>query len=148
MRARITLLFVAAIATTIATALTVSWTVAHETNSSEEATTLLQRQSLPDIPGKQVILAEVSYKPGQASTPHRHAGSVFAYVIEGEIISQLEGQSPVTYKVGQSWYEPPRVPHLVSKNASSKRPAKLLAWLVLDEGAPPKEPLAKVTPIN
>jgi quercetin dioxygenase-like cupin family protein len=135
-------------AVTIATVLSASWTVAHEATDSEETVSLLQRQSLSDIPGKQVILAEVSYKPGQASTPHRHAGSVFAYVIEGEIVSQLAGQPPVTYKVGQSWYEPPRVPHLVSKNASNKRPAKLLAWLVLDEGAPPKEPLAKVTPIN
>ena len=121
-----------------------SWAMAHQKNSNEETTKLLQRQSLPDVIGKQVIFAEVSYKPGQASTPHRHPGSVLAYVIEGEIISQLEGQPAVTYKVGQSWYEPPNVPHLVSKNASSKRPARLLAWLILDEGGVPKESLEKI----
>ena len=49
----------------------------------------------------------------------------------------------MTYKTGQSWYEPPLVPHLVSKNASTKRPAKLLAWLLLDEGGQAKEPLPK-----
>ena len=118
-------------------------TSAHETNTGEETVTLLQKQMLPDVPGKQVLMAIVSYKPGQSSAAHRHAGSVFAYVIEGEVISQLDGQPPITYRAGQSWYEPPRVPHLVSKNASSTRPAKLLAWLVLDEGAPTKEPLQK-----
>ena len=112
-------------------------------DAAEETVTPLQRQKLPDAPGKQVILAVVAYEPGQASAPHRHAGSVFAYVLEGEITSQLEGQPPVTYKAGQSWYEPPRVPHLVSKNASNTNPAKLLAWLLMDEGGQVKELLPK-----
>ena len=110
---------------------------------AEETVTPLQRQKLPDVPGKQVILALVAYEPGQASSPHRHAGSVFAYVLEGEVTSQLEGQPPTTYKAGQSWYEPPRVPHLVSKNASTTKPAKLLAWLLMDESGQGKEPLPK-----
>ena len=112
-------------------------------DAAEETVTPLQRQKLPDVPGKQVILAVVAYEPGQASAPHRHAGSVFAYVLEGEGTSQLEGQPPITYKAGQSWYEPPRVPHLVSRNASTTKPAKLLAWLLMDEGGQVKEPLPK-----
>ena len=112
-------------------------------DAAEETVTPLQRQELPDVPGKQVILAVVAYEPGQASAPHRHAGSVFAYVLEGEGTSQLEGQPPITYKAGQSWYEPPRVPHLVSRNASTTKPAKLLAWLLMDEGGQVKEPLPK-----
>jgi quercetin dioxygenase-like cupin family protein len=95
------------------------------------------------VPGKQVLMVMVSYAPGQASTPHFHAGSVFAYVIEGEVTSQLERQPPVTYSVGQSWYEAPRVPHLVSKNASATKPARLIAWLLVDEGGRAKEPLPK-----
>ena len=110
---------------------------------TEEAVTPLQRQKLPDVPGKQVILALVAYEPGQASAAHRHAGSVFAYVLEGEVTSQLQGQPPITYKAGQSWYKPPLVPHLVSKNASATKPAKLLAWLLMDEGGQVKEPLPK-----
>jgi hypothetical protein len=31
----------------------------------------------------------------------------------------------------------------VSRNASTTRPAKLLAWLVMDEGGKVKEPLPK-----
>jgi quercetin dioxygenase-like cupin family protein len=122
-----------------------SWacTVAWAHDAGEETTTLLQRQKLPDVPGKQVLMVLVSYAPGQASTPHLHAGSVLAYVVEGEVLSQLEGQAPVTFSVGQSWYEPPRVPHLISKNASTTKPAKLIAWLLVEEGGPAKEPLPK-----
>ena len=68
---------------------------------------------------------------------------MFAYVLEGEIISQLEGEPEHVYKAGESWYEPPRKPHLVSRNASSKKPAKLLAVLLGDEGGPVKLPLEK-----
>ena len=116
------------------------WATAHDA-AGEEKVTPLQMQKLPDVPGKQVAMAVVSYEPGQASTPHFHSGSVFAYVLEGEVVSQLEGQPPVTYKAGDSWYEPPRAPHLVSRNASGTRPAKLLAWLLMDEGGQIKQPL-------
>ena len=124
-------------------AVTIACSTAWSHEADEETVTPLQRQKLPDVQGKQVILAVVAYEPGQASAPHRHAGSVFAYVLEGEVISQLEGQPPITYKAGQSWYEPPRVPHLVSRNASTTKPAKLLAWLLMDEGGQVKEPLSK-----
>ena len=117
--------------------------LAHEVSSGEGTTTPLVRQALPDAPGKQLVMAVVSYAPGQSSAPHRHPGSVMAYVLEGEVISQLEGQPPITYRAGQSWYEPPRVPHLVSKNASNTAPAKLLAVLLMDVGAPTKELLSR-----
>lgn len=118
------------------------WAAAHDA-AGEEKVTPIQMQKLPDVPGKQVAMAVVSYEPGQASTPHFHSGSVFAYVLEGEVVSQLEGQPPVTYKTGESWYEPPRAAHLVSRNASGTRPAKLLAWLLMDEGGQIKQPLPR-----
>ena len=116
---------------------------AHEVASGEETTTMLASQLLPDVPGKQWVMAVVSYAPGQSSAPHRHPGSVMGYGLEGEVTSQLEGQPPITYRAAQSWYEPPRVPHLVSKNASNTAPAKLLAVLLLDAGAPGKELLSR-----
>lgn len=121
-----------------------SWANAHGGHGAEEEeVTPVQIQKLPDVPGKQVIMAVVSYKPGQASAPHSHSGSVLAYVLEGEIVSQLAGQKSVTYKAGETWYEPPRAGHLVSRNASTVRPAKLLAFLLTDEGGTVKEPLPK-----
>ena len=103
----------------------------------------VQNQKLPDVPGKKVVMAEVTYEPGGKSEAHRHQGSVFAYVLEGEIISQLGDEPPVTYKAGDSWYETPLIPHRISRNASATKPAKLLAILVLDENGAIKEPLPK-----
>lgn len=113
--------------------------LAHGAEHEKIAT--LQEHALPDAPGKKGLLIEVSYKPGEASAPHVHAGAVFAYVLEGAVVSQLEGQPPVTYKAGQSWYEAANTPHLVSRNASATQPAKLLVWMLLDEKAPVLTPL-------
>ena len=54
-----------------------------------------------------------------------------AYVLEGEVISQVKGEEAVTYKKGQFWYEPAGSEHLLSKNASQSKSAKLLVFMVL-----------------
>jgi quercetin dioxygenase-like cupin family protein len=66
---------------------------------------------------------------------------VFAYVLEGTVVSQLEGDEPMTYRKGQSWYEFPQKPHVVSKNASKTEPAKLLVFLLSQEGESIKVPM-------
>ena len=117
--------------------------LAHDESGENEKITPLQEHALPDVPGKKGLMVEVSYKPGQVSIPHLHQGAVFAYVLEGAVVSQLQGQQPVTYKAGDSWYEAANTPHLISRNASNSKPAKLLVWLLLDEKAPPLVPLKK-----
>ena len=90
---------------------------------------------LPNVPGKRVTVVRVIYGPGGFSRPHRHAGSVTAYVTKGEIRSQLAGGPPEIFQVGQSFFEPPGATHLVSANASATEPAELIAVFVADEGA-------------
>jgi quercetin dioxygenase-like cupin family protein len=75
------------------------------------------------------------YGPGGFTRAHRHAGSVTAYITKGEIRSQLAGGPVETFKVGQSFFEPPGATHLVSANASNTEPAELIAVFVADEGA-------------
>ncbi|AGI24475.1 cupin domain-containing protein [Pseudomonas sp. MT3] len=118
-------------------------TFAHDEAGNRERIAVQQEQKLPDAPGKKGLMITVAYAPGQASGAHVHSGSVFAYVLEGAVVSQLEGQEPVTYHAGQSWYEAPNTPHLVSRNASTQQPAKLLVWMLLDEDAPVLTPLKK-----
>ena len=95
--------------------------------------------ALPNVPGKSLVAVEVSYPPGGASLPHRHARSAFiyAYVLSGEIESQV-GDSPARiYKAGESFYEEPGAHHRISRNASATIPARLLAVFVLDTGDQP-----------
>lgn len=91
--------------------------------------------ALPNVPGKRVTIVRVFYGPGGFTRAHRHGGSVTAYITKGEIRSQLGGGPVETFKVGQSFFEPPGATHLVSANASNSEPAELIAVFVADEGA-------------
>ncbi|MCK1789248.1 cupin domain-containing protein [Pseudomonas violetae] len=114
-----------------ALALTVSAAaLAHEGAPSEKVT-VLQDQMLKNVPGKKALMIEVDYLPGQSSIAHKHEGTAMAYVLSGEIISQVKGEQAVNYKAGEYWYEPAGSEHLVSKNASATQPAKLLVFMVL-----------------
>jgi quercetin dioxygenase-like cupin family protein len=53
------------------------------------------------------MVATVTIPPGDpGSGPHRHSGPVFGYVIEGEILFELEGQRPYRIKAGEAFWEP------------------------------------------
>ena len=91
--------------------------------------------ALPNVPGKRITIVRVFYGPGGFTRAHRHAGSVTATITKGEIRSQLAGGAVETFKVGQSFFEPPGAVHLVSANASNTEPAELMAVFVADEGA-------------
>src|ERR1700744_1155893 len=71
---------------------------------------------IPNIPGKSLVAVEVSYPPGGASLPHRHAHSAFiyAYVVSGHVLSQVDGEPARTYNAGESFYEAPGAHHVIS----------------------------------
>src|SRR5262247_4242694 len=91
---------------------------------------------LPDYPGKEGRLIEVSYPPGGGDIVHRHDAHAFVYVLEGEIVMQLKGQSAVRLKAGQTFYEGPTDVHVVGRNASDTEPARFIVVLLKEKGAP------------
>ena len=93
-------------------------------------------QAISNIPGKSLIAVVVDYAPGGASPSHTHAKSafIFAYVLSGEIESQVNDGPTKVYRPGESFYETPGSLHSVSRNASKTEPAKLLAVFVVDSG--------------
>jgi len=115
----------------LAAALAFSLSASAMAHDPSEKVTVLQEQLLKNAPGKKAMMIEVDYKPGQSSIAHKHEGTAMAYVLDGEVISQVKGEKAITYKKGQFWYEPAGSEHLVSKNASSTKPAKLLVFMVL-----------------
>src|SRR5215472_8799409 len=97
---------------------------------------------LADYPGKEGRVIEVSYPPGAQDVVHRHDAHAFVYVIEGQIVMQLKGQTPVTLKAGQTFYEGPTDVHVVGRNASTTEPARFVVVLLKAKGAP------LFTPVN
>jgi quercetin dioxygenase-like cupin family protein len=108
---------------------------ADSAGSTQDVVEPIGSYALPNVPGKRVTIVRVFYGPGGFTRAHRHAGSVTAYITKGEIRSQLAGGAVETFKVGQSFFEPPGAVHLVSANASNTEPAELIAVFVADEGA-------------
>ena len=124
--------FAAALGAAILQPATIGSASAHDTETVKQ----IFAQQLPNVPGNSMTAFVVEYAPGGKSQSHHHSGSVFAYVLEGEIRSQIsDGQPAKVYKAGEFFYEPPGSSHLVSENASETKPAKLLAVFVADDKA-------------
>ncbi len=96
----------------------------------------LMSKDLTDFPGKEVSMITVEYPPGWSDPVHRHNAYGFIYVLEGTVIMQVKGGKEVTLTPGQTFYEGPDDVHVVGRNASASKPAKLLVVLVKDKGAP------------
>ena len=116
---------------------------AHEPVYHQETLKVLQEHALANVPGKKTIMLTVDYAPGQATVPHSHTGTAVAYVLEGEITSRVNDEKAITYKTGDSFYEPAGSRHFESSNASQTRPARLLVVMVLDDKAEVLTPLAQ-----
>jgi quercetin dioxygenase-like cupin family protein len=110
-----------------------------------ETVTTHFEQVIPNIPGKSVVAQVVDYAPGGASPSHTHAKSafIFAYVVSGQVESQVNDEPKRVYRAGESFHETPGPRHAVSRNASKTEPAKLLAVFVVDTGDK-----ALVTPVK
>lgn len=105
--------------------------------------------ALPRLDGGhlRVTIVEVRYGPGESSPPHSHPCPVIGYVIEGALRTQVKGHPEAIYKAGQSFYEAPDGIHVISTNASDKKPAKFIAYFVCDHDtplsvAPPETPVS------
>ena len=107
---------------------------AQETNVPVSKVTQIFDRELPNVPGKSMRAVLVEYGPDAASPSHRHPASAFIYatVLEGEILSKVNDEPERVYKAGESWTEVPGDHHKVSANASSTKPARLLAIFVVD----------------
>ncbi len=108
--------------------------LADASESKNAKVTVVYQHELPNVPGKSIKGVLVEYSPGGYSPGHTHAKSAFIYatVLEGEILSQINDGPVTTYKAGQSFSELPGDHHAVSANASKTKAAKLLAVFVVD----------------
>jgi len=106
---------------------------AHEASLGKTETVAADKP-IPNLQGKRMVSVIVDYPPGASSVPHRHARSAFiyAYVLAGEIRSQVDDEPARVYGPGESWFEDPGAYHRVSANASNTEPARLLAVFVVD----------------
>jgi quercetin dioxygenase-like cupin family protein len=98
--------------------------------------TSLISKDLTNIPGKEGLMITVEYPPGWSDPVHRHNAQGFIYVLEGSVVMQVKGGKEVTLTPGQTFYEGTDDVHVIGRDASTTKPAKLLVFLVKNKGAP------------
>jgi quercetin dioxygenase-like cupin family protein len=104
--------------------------------AQEAKVTSLMSEELREFSGKEGLMITAEYAPGGSDPVHRHDAHAFVYVLEGSIVMQVKGGKEVTLTPGQTFYEGPTDVHVVSRNASSTKPAKFLVFFVKDQGTP------------
>lgn len=69
---------------------------------------VLDQHSLAELPSEgHLMTVVVSIPPNDPGTPpHRHSGPVYGYVLEGELVFELEGDPPVLLRAGDTVWEP------------------------------------------
>lgn len=97
--------------------------------------TTLMSKALPDVPGKEGVVETVLLSPGEVVPAHRHNADVFAYVLNGSVVTQVKDGTPQTVHAGEVFFESPTDVHIASRNASTTQPATLLVFFVKKIGA-------------
>ena len=105
-------------------------------SAQDAQVTPILSKDLADFPGKEGLMITVVYPPGSSDPIHRHNAHAFVYVLEGSVVMQVKGGKEVTLTPGQSFYEGPNDIHVVGRNASATKPAKLLVLLMKNKDAP------------
>ena len=109
----------------------------HDERGGAKVTDLSRRDIVEKLDGKdaRVTVEEVAIEPGGQVRPHRHAGPVFGYVLEGEYEWAIDDQPARILKAGETFYEPTGCLHRVSKNPAGKGKARVLAVVLLPRDA-------------
>jgi len=101
-------------------------------NEQAKVVQLFRRDIIEQVNGKKssATTLEVTLEPGQKAAPHRHAGPVFGYVLEGQYEHAINEEPVKTYKAGETFYEPTGCLHRVARNPSDTVRTRLLAVIL------------------
>jgi quercetin dioxygenase-like cupin family protein len=78
------------------------------TDAWQSAITVVQDVQPPFIPvGAHEMTIVVEWPAGHpGNPPHRHSGPCFGYVLEGEMVFELEGEPARVVRAGEAFWEP------------------------------------------
>jgi quercetin dioxygenase-like cupin family protein len=74
-----------------------------------------------------VEVHRITLQPAQQTGRHAHPGGVVGYVVDGDILFEIEGQPAIRLHNGSVFYEPPDIVIARFDNASDKATATFIA---------------------
>ena len=106
----------------------------------QNALTVIQSVTPPFLPADaEVMTVVIQWPPGDPGyPPHRHPGGpAFGYVLEGEMLFELEGEAPRVITAGQAFWEPGGdVIHYSDANNRTDGPLRFLVTMMCVPGQP------------
>ncbi len=95
----------------------------------------LLRTDLEGVPGQEIVITTTTWAPGQRLPLHVHPGGhEFAYVIDGEMTFEVQGQGTKVVRAGEVSHVLPGVAHY-GRNAGTV-PARTLVVRIKDRTQP------------
>jgi quercetin dioxygenase-like cupin family protein len=87
-------------------------------------------------PGSSAMIRILELPPGDPGiAPHRHSGPVFGYMLEGEMLFELEGEAPYPVTAGEAFWEPGGdVIHYTIANLLADRTSRLVVVAMMVPG--------------
>lgn len=86
------------------------------------------------VPGKELVQVRVDFAPGVKAPRHSHPGEEIAYVLEGTLEYQIDGQPPVTLTAGQTLFIPAGAVHSAHNVGDGE--SKELATYIVEKDKP------------
>jgi quercetin dioxygenase-like cupin family protein len=96
--------------------------------------TVLQQAPLAAMPAKDEVMGIAEIAPGTAADRHTHAEPEFGYMLQGELVLEVEGEAPRKIRVGDSFAIGAGKAHHARNGGDG--PAKVLVIYIVDRGGP------------
>jgi len=98
----------------------------------------LQKHDL-GTPGREAVVARGEFQPGAVVPKHTHPGEEIGFVLEGELVVEMDGQPPKTLKAGDTFFIPAGTVH-TAKNPG-KATAAVISTYIVEKGKPLATPV-------
>ena len=95
--------------------------------------TTIQQGDL-SIPGREAVTAVAEFQAGATVGKHTHPGEEVGYVLEGTILLEEAGKTPVTLKAGGTFLIPAGTVHNATNTGTGT--ARVLANYIVEKGKP------------
>jgi quercetin dioxygenase-like cupin family protein len=110
----------------------------HDYSALINAMKVIQSVTPPSFPPNAEVMTSVIEWPAgsRGAPPHRHPGGpAFGYVLEGEMLFELEGEAPRVISAGEAFWEPGGdVIHYSDANNRDDVPLRFLVVMVCTPG--------------
>lgn len=86
------------------------------------------------MPNHEAVTARADFQPGAVVPKHTHPGEEVGYILEGQLVLEVQGKPAQNLKAGDTFFLPANTVH--SAKNPGKGPAAVLSTYLVEKGKP------------